>query len=44
VNRSDFVKISDPIAPMADVVKPLLEETAVAYKADKPEWQGQTCG
>jgi len=29
---------------MADVVKPLLEEAAAAYKADKPEWQGQTCG
>jgi branched-chain amino acid transport system substrate-binding protein len=43
-NGSDFVKISDPIAPMVDVVKPLLEEAAAAYKADKPEWQGQTCG
>ena len=41
---SDFERITDPIAPMADVVKPLLEAAAAAYKSDKPEWTGQTCG
>lgn len=42
-NGSDFEVISEPIAPMTDVVKPLLAAAAEAYKADKPEWQGQTC-
>ena len=40
---ADFEVISEPIAPMSDKVKPLLEAAAEAYKADKPEWQGQTC-
>jgi len=40
---SGWEKISDPIAPMNDVVKPLLEEAAKKYIADKPEWQTQTC-
>jgi len=42
-NGSDFEVISEPIAPMRDKVRPLLEAAAEAYKADKPEWQGQTC-
>ncbi|NBT41862.1 MAG: ABC transporter permease [Alphaproteobacteria bacterium] len=42
-NGSDFEVISEPIAPMSDKVRPLLEAAAEAYKADKPEWQGQTC-
>ena len=42
-NGSDWEKITDPIAPMTDVVRPLLEAAAEAYKADKPEWQGQSC-
>ena len=40
---SDWVKITDPIAPMADIVKPLLLDAAAKYVADKPEWQTQTC-
>ncbi|MEO1398383.1 MAG: ABC transporter substrate-binding protein, partial [Pseudomonadota bacterium] len=42
-NGSDWEKISDPIAPMTDVVRPLLEEAAANYVADKPQWKGQTC-
>ncbi|MEM1037924.1 MAG: ABC transporter substrate-binding protein [Pseudomonadota bacterium] len=43
-NGSDWEKISDPIPPMTDVVRPLLEEAAANYISDKPEWKGQTCG
>jgi branched-chain amino acid transport system substrate-binding protein len=39
----NWVKITDPIAPMSDVVRPLLEAAADAYVADKPEWKTQTC-
>jgi branched-chain amino acid transport system substrate-binding protein len=35
-NGSDWEKITD-------VVRPMLEATAKAYVADKPEWKGQTC-
>ncbi|EFL88776.1 ABC transporter substrate-binding protein [Ahrensia sp. R2A130] len=38
-----FVKISDKIAPMLDVTRPLLEEAAAKYVSDKPDWKGQTC-
>ena len=41
---STFTKITDPIAPMTDVVRPLLEEAAAKYVSDKPEWKTQTCG
>ena len=40
----DWVKISDPIAPDTAVVRPLLEEAADKYLADKPTWTTQTCG
>ena len=40
---SDWTRITDPIAPMHDVVGPLLAAAADAYVADKPEWQTQTC-
>lgn len=40
---SDWEKISDLIPPMTDVVRPMLEETANAYVADKPDWKSQTC-
>ncbi|MFD0915342.1 ABC transporter substrate-binding protein [Pseudahrensia aquimaris] len=43
-NGSDWEKVSDLIPPMTDVVRPLLEEAAAGYIADKPEWKGQTCG
>ena len=43
-NGSDWEKISDLIPPMTDIVRPMLEEAADAYVADKPDWQGQTCG
>ena len=40
---SDWEKISDLIPPMTDVVRPMLEEAAESYVADKPDWQRQTC-
>jgi len=40
---SGWKKVSEPIAPMVDVVRPLLEEAADAYIADKPGWETQTC-
>jgi branched-chain amino acid transport system substrate-binding protein len=40
---SDWIRITDPIAPMHDVVGPLLAAAADAYVSDKPEWQTQTC-
>ena len=42
-NGSDFDRISDPIAPMTDVVRPMLEAAAEKYLEDKPEWQKQSC-
>ncbi len=39
-----FKKVSDLIAPMTDVVRPLLEDAANKYVSDKPNWKGQTCG
>lgn len=41
---STFNRVSDLIAPMTDVVRPLLEEAANKYVSDKPDWKGQTCG
>jgi branched-chain amino acid transport system substrate-binding protein len=40
---SDWEKVSDLISPMNDVVRPMLEEAAEAYIADKPDWQTQSC-
>ena len=40
---TDWNRISDLIPPMADIVKPLLEEAANTYVSDKPEWQTQSC-
>ncbi len=42
-NGSDWEKVSDLIPPMNDVVRPMLEEAAEAYVADKPDWKGQAC-
>lgn len=42
-NGSDWEKVSDLIPPMTDVVRPMLEEAAEAYVADKPDWESQTC-
>jgi branched-chain amino acid transport system substrate-binding protein len=39
----DWSKITDPIAPMQDIVRPLLEQAADEYLKDKPNWQTQTC-
>ncbi len=36
-------KVSDWIEPMKDVVRPMLEEAAEKYVADKPGWPTQTC-
>ncbi|MEM7300612.1 MAG: ABC transporter substrate-binding protein [Pseudomonadota bacterium] len=40
----NWKRISDPITPMTDVVRPLLEEAAAKYVSDKPDWKTQTCG
>ncbi|MEM1047308.1 MAG: ABC transporter substrate-binding protein [Pseudomonadota bacterium] len=40
---SKWNKVTDPIEPMADVVRPLLEEAAQNYVSDKPDWKTQTC-
>lgn len=42
-NGASFDKTSDQILPMTDVVRPLLEEAANKYVADKPEWKTQDC-
>jgi branched-chain amino acid transport system substrate-binding protein len=42
-NGTGWDKISDPIAPMTDVVAPLLADAAAQYVSDKPEWKTQTC-
>ncbi|MGI9520502.1 MAG: ABC transporter substrate-binding protein [Hyphomicrobiaceae bacterium] len=36
-------KVSDWIAPMREKVRPLLEEAAEKYVADKKDWQTQKC-
>ncbi len=41
---SDWKRTTDLIAPMTDVVRPLLEEAAAKYTSDKPGWKGQECG
>jgi len=41
---SDWVKVSDLIEPMTDTVRPMLEQAAEDYRADKPDWQTQSCG
>jgi len=38
-----WVRTSDLIAPMTDVVRPMLEAAADKYIADKDGWQTQTC-
>ena len=43
-NGTDFERVTDLIPPMTDIVRPMLEEAAAKYIADKPDWQGQTCG
>lgn len=40
---TQFERITDLIPPMSDTVRPMLEEAATAYVADKPDWQTQTC-
>ena len=40
----DWAKITDPIAPDAAIMRPLLEAAADDYLKDKPDWQTQTCG
>lgn len=42
-NGSAWERKTDPISPMTDVVRPLLEEAAKTYVADKPGWETQTC-
>jgi branched-chain amino acid transport system substrate-binding protein len=40
----NWKKVSDWIEPMKDVVRPMLEEAAAKYVADKKEWVTQKCG
>ena len=42
-NGSDWERITDPIAPMSDVVGPMLKAAAEQYTADKPDWKVQSC-
>ena len=39
----EWTKVTDPIEPMLDVTRPLLEEAAANFISDKPNWKGQTC-
>ena len=39
----NWQKASDWIEPMRDAVRPLLEDAAVKYVADKPGWETQEC-
>ncbi|MBO6813970.1 MAG: ABC transporter substrate-binding protein [Rhizobiaceae bacterium] len=40
---SDWERISDPIPPMVEQVRPLLEEAAESYTSEAADWQTQTC-
>ena len=39
----DWKKVSDWIEPMKDLVRPMLEEAAAKYVADKKDWVTQKC-
>ena len=39
-NGSDWERVSDFIAPMSDVTRPMLETAAEEYVADKPDFEG----
>ncbi len=41
---SDWKRTSDLIAPMTDVVRPLLEEAAEKYVGEQTGWKTQSCG
>ena len=43
-NGEDWERVTDLIPPMADVVRPLLEEAADNYISDKPDWTMANCG
>lgn len=40
---SNWKRVTDPIKPMNDIVRPMLEAAAEKYIAGKPGWQTQTC-
>ncbi|VAW01575.1 ABC-type branched-chain amino acid transport systems, periplasmic component [hydrothermal vent metagenome] len=40
---SDWKRVTDPIEPMTDIVRPMLEAAATKYIADKPGWETQVC-
>jgi len=42
-NGSDWERTTDLIPPMNDVVRPMLEEAADKYIADKPDWETVSC-
>jgi len=42
-NGNDWERATDLIEPMNDVVRPLLEEAAEKYIADKPDWETVSC-
>ncbi len=43
-NGEDWERVTDLIPPMADVIRPLLEEAADSYVSDKPDWAMADCG
>jgi len=43
-NGEDWERVSDFIEPMNDVVRPMLEQAADDFIADKPDFEGQSCG
>jgi branched-chain amino acid transport system substrate-binding protein len=42
-NGTEWERKTDPIEPMLEITRPLLEDAAAGYIADKPDWKGQTC-
>ncbi len=42
-NGSGWDKVSEPISPETSVIRPLLEESADKYIAEKPGWKTQSC-
>jgi len=43
-NGEDWERVTDLIEPMNDTVRPMLEDAAAKYIADKPDWKSVSCG
>jgi branched-chain amino acid transport system substrate-binding protein len=39
----EWKQVSDWLSPMTEVVRPMLEEAAAKYVADKTDWVTQKC-